>query len=198
MATSRPDRCGSAGWDRPQSRRLLVRFLVRAHAWVGGFSNLSGCVQEATGGCFSPSRSPSLPLSLEITKYFVKNLKILTSMKAGPLSNLAQICVVFTECPGGVTGPNLRTHSSDQLSPLLPTPVHAPHLPPGSRGSPHGQGLPRPPVSPSHCPAVFRLPPNNQLKGSLPPGEGEAVLIHHLQGLQKGLAIGGAGGIPTE
>ena len=45
----------------PLSERSLVWSLVRAYAWVQ-VCPWSGCVQEATHQCFSPSLSPSLPL----------------------------------------------------------------------------------------------------------------------------------------
>ena len=63
-----------------QIERSLVRFLVRAHAWVAGQAP-SGGVGEATDGCFSCTLmflsplSPSLPFSLKINKnkIFKKN-----------------------------------------------------------------------------------------------------------------------------
>ena len=52
-----------------QSKGSLVQFPVRAHAWVAGQVPSRGDTQGATTHwCFSPSLSPSLPLSLKINE----------------------------------------------------------------------------------------------------------------------------------
>ena len=58
----------------PQSKRLPVQFLVRAHAWVAGLS--PGCVGEAIDQCFPLalmflSPSFSFPLALSKNKYTI-------------------------------------------------------------------------------------------------------------------------------
>ena len=64
----------------PQTKRSLVQFPVRAHAWVAGQirSPVGGVWEATTYWCFSPSLSPSLPLSLKINKYniFLNHLKV--------------------------------------------------------------------------------------------------------------------------
>ena len=61
-----------------RNERLPVRFLVRARAWVAGQVPSWGCARgnkidvSLTHGCFSPSLSPSLPLSLKVNKIFKK------------------------------------------------------------------------------------------------------------------------------
>ena len=52
---------------RLQAQGLLVRFPVRAHAWLRVKSLVGGMWEEATQ-CFSPSISSSLPLCLKINK----------------------------------------------------------------------------------------------------------------------------------
>ncbi|KAF6109825.1 hypothetical protein HJG60_011016 [Phyllostomus discolor] len=58
----------------PQSKRSLVRFLIRAHAWVAGLVPGWGvCKRQLidvslSHRCVSPSLSSSLPLSLRINK----------------------------------------------------------------------------------------------------------------------------------
>ena len=53
-----------------QSERSRVQFLVRAHAWVAGLvlSWRQVINVSLSHQCFSPSLSPSLPLSLESIK----------------------------------------------------------------------------------------------------------------------------------
>ena len=48
-----------------RTKRLLVRFPVRAHAWVAGQVPVGGAREATTHWCFSPFLSPSLPLSLK-------------------------------------------------------------------------------------------------------------------------------------
>ena len=60
-----------------QTKRSPVQFPVRTQAWVAGQVPSWGA-QEATSRhlshqCFSPSFSPSLPLSLKINKIFLKS-----------------------------------------------------------------------------------------------------------------------------
>ena len=56
----------------PQSERLPVQFLLRAHAWVAGLILSVGTFRRQppdvslSHQCFSPSLSPSLPPSLEM------------------------------------------------------------------------------------------------------------------------------------
>ena len=58
-----------------QTRRPLVRFPVRAHAWVAGQVLRWGCARSSRSVTFlshvdvSLPLSPSLPLSLKINKY---------------------------------------------------------------------------------------------------------------------------------
>ena len=54
-----------------QTKRSLVWFPVRAHAWVAGQVPSWGSART-TDRCFSPSISPSLPLSLKINIYNLK------------------------------------------------------------------------------------------------------------------------------
>ena len=60
-----------------------VRFPVRAHAWVAGQVPSRGTWKATTHWCFSPSVSPSLPLSLKVNKWnlfkknFFKEMQIL-------------------------------------------------------------------------------------------------------------------------
>ena len=66
----------------PQGEGSPVWFPVRAHAWVSGLVPGCGVVRvhnerqaidvSLSRGCFSPSLSPSLPLSLKINKIFKK------------------------------------------------------------------------------------------------------------------------------
>ena len=54
-----------------QTKRSPVWFLVSAHAWVASWGpHLGGCERQLINAhrCFSPSLSPSLPLSLKINK----------------------------------------------------------------------------------------------------------------------------------
>ena len=58
-----------------QSKGSLVRFPVRAYAWVAGLVPGGGAQERQpidvsfSHWCFSPSLSPSLPLSLKINKW---------------------------------------------------------------------------------------------------------------------------------
>ena len=86
VSYSSPDQCGSVWLSIiPQSERLLVRFLVRAHAWVTGsvpghaVFNRQPTDVSLSHQCFSLSLSPSLLLSWKINK----------SLKTKP-KNLAQ------------------------------------------------------------------------------------------------------------
>ena len=64
-----------------QSKRLLVQFLVRVHAWVAGSVPSRDLYERKpidvslSHRCFSPFLSPSLPLSLKINKYNLKKKK---------------------------------------------------------------------------------------------------------------------------
>ena len=64
----------------PQGERLPVQFPVRAHAWVAGLvSGWGTCERQPvdvslTHWCFYLSLSPSLPLSLKMSKIFLKNI----------------------------------------------------------------------------------------------------------------------------
>ena len=51
-----------------QTKGSLVPFPVRAHAWVGGQVCRGSVWGATTHWCFSPSLSPSLPLSLKKNK----------------------------------------------------------------------------------------------------------------------------------
>ena len=70
----------------PQSKRSLVQFLVRAHAWVVGSVPGQGMFERQpidvslSHRCFSPSLSPSLHLTLTINEQnlFKKLLSALT------------------------------------------------------------------------------------------------------------------------
>ena len=54
-----------------QTKGSSVQFPVRAHAWVAGQVPREGhVIGNHTYRCFSPSLSPSLPLSLKINKVF--------------------------------------------------------------------------------------------------------------------------------
>ena len=87
-------------WDIvPQSKKSLVSFLVRAHAWVAGSVPGWGAYERQPIDvsllhlCFSPSLSLSLPLSLKINRYnlkkrnyFIEKKKSYISMKQFVLS----------------------------------------------------------------------------------------------------------------
>ena len=81
------DQCGSVGWDvSPQSKKSLVQFPVRAHDWVVGLVPGGGTYQRqptdvSLHQCFSPSLSPSFPLSLGIT--FFKKVDDISRMDIG-------------------------------------------------------------------------------------------------------------------
>ena len=55
-------------WLVLQTKRLRVRFPVRAHAWDAGSGPSWGVCQEAAYHCLSPFLSPSLSVSLESIK----------------------------------------------------------------------------------------------------------------------------------
>ena len=64
-----PDQCGSISWSVAPAKGKVAGLIPDQGTYLGcRFSSQSGCIREATGRCFSPSHSPSLPLSLQINK----------------------------------------------------------------------------------------------------------------------------------
>ena len=60
-------RCGSVGWSIiPWTKGSQVQLLVGAHTQAADSTPAQDACERATNRCFSPSLSPSFPLSLKI------------------------------------------------------------------------------------------------------------------------------------
>ena len=121
-----------SGWSAGlQTERLLVRFLVRAHAWVGGRSPFGG-TREATSQCFFHtlmflSLSFFLPFSLKINKIlkrvFMWNLFYVQKVHEADIYILKKNNKIISCLPP-------RLNRIFTISPMWPPPAPLHFLPP--------------------------------------------------------------------
>ena len=84
-------KCGALPWlvwlsglsASLQTKGSPVRFPIKAHAWVSGQFPVGGMQEVTTYRCFSPTQSPSLPLSLKINRWKIKHKNKNERIKCG-------------------------------------------------------------------------------------------------------------------